>query len=194
MPDWFRVTEWTPAAAEEFDSRLARSRSQKAQYLRIQGSTLKDSNPAAAASLLRRCIEIGDDSQTAGAWLDLGYALYRSGHIDNALQALESAIEQETRQPLFRTSAPFDYAMLVVLHDRAERFDRALEVLDTAAALYPLMEFQRESARAIILHSKGRREEAQLGAQQALAAGDVREGWIPAHPQVGVVPDADNQL
>jgi hypothetical protein len=40
--DWYRNQTWSEDIEAAFNAKLARSRSQKAQYLRIQGSILKD--------------------------------------------------------------------------------------------------------------------------------------------------------
>ena len=195
MTNWFRNSDWTPDIEAAFEEKLHRSRSQKAQYLRIQGSMLKDTHPEVALRLLARCAEAGDETQIAAALLDSAHAHYRLGDVTGALTQLEAAMAQEAIQPMFRTSAPFDYAMLVVLHDRKERFDKALAVLDdSGAALLPVMEFQRSAARAIILSAKGRMTEARGAAEKALAAEGVEEGWIPGYPDVGVVPNHKNVL
>ena len=193
MTEWYRNTDWSQAIEADFDARLARSRSQKAQYLRIQGSTLKDSHPEVAVRLLARCIELGDEFHVAAAFLDQAHAYYRIGDLDQTLASLESAIEQQERHPMFRTSAPFDYAMLVALHERSERYDRALAILDRGdAALFAAMDFQRDCARALIYAARGRTGDAREAARRALEAESVREEWIPGHPDVGVVPNTTN--
>ena len=194
MTEWFRNSAWTPEIEAEFEARLARSRGQKAQYLRIQGSMLKDSHPEIAIGLLQRCIHLGDETQIAAAMMDSAQAYYRMGNLDQALACLEAAIAQEARQPMFRTSAPFDYAMLVALHGRSERFDSALAVLDLAGAgLLPVMDYQAEGARAVILSAKGKDGEARAAAARALAA-QGKPGWIPGHPDVGMMPHGNDPL
>jgi predicted negative regulator of RcsB-dependent stress response len=195
MTDWFRNSDWTPEIEAAFEAQLSRSRTQKAQYLRIQGSILKDTHPQVAIRLLARCVDSGDEAHVAAALLETAHAHYRLGDIAGALAKLEAAMEQEALQPMFRTSAPFDFAMLVAVHGREERFDKALAVLDgTGDALMPMMEFQRAAARAIILSARGRAIDARAAARAALAAEAVEEGWIPGHPQVGIVPNRDNVL
>jgi hypothetical protein len=96
---------------------------------------------------------------------------------------------------MVRTSARFDYLMPVALHERTERYDAALALLgEPAAALFPAMEFHEEAARALILAARGQRDEARAAAERALAAEAVQVGWIPRHPNVGVVPNAHNPL
>ncbi len=193
MAEWYRNREWTAAIAAEFEARLARSRAQKAQYLRIQGSTLKDSHPEVAVELLQRCVDQGDSPYVAHALLDKAHALYRMGKIDDALATLEATMAQEQREPMFRTSAPFDYAFLVALHGRSERYDQVLGLMDVhAAGPFAVMDFERESARAIILSERGKADDAREAARLALQAEAVRDGGVPGFPQVGTVPANDH--
>ncbi|RIX31479.1 YfgM family protein [Sphingomonas edaphi] len=193
--DWYRNHTWSDDIEAAFNAKLARSRSQKAQYLRIQGSILKDAFPAAAIQLLRRCVEEGDDFHIAHAYLDMAHAHYVSGDIEAALRSLEDAMDQQRRQPLFRTSALYDYGMLVALHERAERYDRALSILEGANdAPFASMVFQAEAARALIFAARGQTRAAVAAARRALSAEAEEVGWIPGHPEVGVISNHDNPL
>lgn len=193
--DWYRNQTWSDEIEAAFNAKLARSRSQKAQYLRIQGSILKDAFPAAAIQLLRRCIEQGEDFHIAHAYLDMAHAQYVSGDIEAALGFLEDAMNQQRRQPMFRTSAPYDYAMLVALHEREERYDQALSILDCANdSLFSSIIFQAEAARALIFAARGQMGEAYTAARHALSAEAEEVGWIPGHPEVGVISNHDNPL
>ena len=193
--DWYRNTTWDADIEAAFEAKLARTRSQKAQYLRIQGSMLKDSRPDVAVRLLDRCIAEGEPFHIAHAMLDKGHALYVAGEVDAALQSLEEAIDQQRREPMFRTSAAFDFAFLVALHEREERYDRALKLLDQGGdPIFADMAFEAESARAVISASRGDMPSAREAAHKALAAREDRSGWIPGHPEVGVVPHVDDPL
>ena len=192
---WYRNAQWNAEVAATFDAKLARSRSQKAQYLRIQGSILKDSHPQVAIALLRRCIDEGDASHIAHALLDTAHAHYATGNIEAALDLLEAAIQQQVHEPMFRTSAAYDYAMLVALHESADRYDKALAVLERADdPPFATMLFQAEAARAVIYSSRGMVEQARRAGRNAMAAREVRTGWIPGHPDVGVIPEGDDPL
>lgn len=193
--DWYRNTRWNAEVEAAFEAKLARSRNQKAQYLRIQGSILKDSHPAAAIRLLGRCIEEGDPFHIAHALLDTAHAYYVMGEVERALETLEATMEQQAKEPMFGTSAAYDYAMLVALHERTERYDTALAVLAGADdPLFATMVFEAEAARAVIYSSRGEVELARRAAQTAMAAREARTGWIPGNPDVGVVPDGDDPL
>jgi tetratricopeptide (TPR) repeat protein len=192
--DWYRNRDWDDGTAAAFETKLARARD-KAQYLRIQGSTLKDSHPRDAIGLLQRCADIGDEFHTAHAYLEMAHAHYVLGEGEAALQALERAIEQEQRQPIARTSAPYDYAMLVALARDEGRYARALTLLGVQGeAMFASMHFQADAARAIILDALGDAANAREAAARALQAESVRTGWIPGYPEVGVVPNTDSPL
>jgi tetratricopeptide (TPR) repeat protein len=192
---WYRNTAWKPEIEAAFDAKLARSRSQKAQYLRIQGSILKEAHPTAALKLLQRCIEMDDEFHLAHAHLDSAYAHYVMSDIEATLRSLEAAMEAQLRSPMFQTSAPFDYCMLVALHNREERYDTALTILENlTSGPFPVTDFQGQAARALILWERGRQDEARDAADKALAAASVDEGDIPGFPEVGVVPSLDNRL
>lgn len=94
-----------------------------------------------------------------------------------------------------RTSAAYDYAMLVALHERMERYNAALAALDAADdPIFASMIFQADAARALIYWSKNEAGRAQRAAQLALAARAVPTGWIPGHESVGVIPAGDVPL
>lgn len=192
---WYRNRDWTPEIEAAFEAKLARSRSQKAQYLLIQGVTLIATHPNAALALLERCIAMDDPYFVARAHAESATAHVVLGDVDAALESLEAAVAQQARVPAFRTSAPYDYCMLVALHDREERYDAALAILDGAGSgPFASTDFQGQAARALILWARGRRDEARDAADRALAAASVEAGWIPGHPDVGVIPSLDNPL
>jgi len=193
--DWYCNTSWDADIEAAFNGKLARTRSQKAQYLRIQGSVLKDSHPGPAIELLQRCVAEGDDFHVAHAYLDMAHAHYVRGNLQAALAALEAALEQEKRQPRVRTTAAYDHAFLVALHGIEERYGLSIALLDReGVGFLPSMIFEAEAAKALIFAAWQRHQEAQQAARHALAAGAVEVGWIPGHPAAGLVPLVDTPL
>lgn len=193
--DWYRNTKWNADIEAAFNWRLERSRSQKAQYLRIQGSILKDTHPDIAIQLLGRCVEQGDEFHIAHALLDTAHAQLVQGDVDTALDTLEAVIEQERRQPRFRTSAAYDYPFLVAFYGRTERYQRALDELEShPGGFFESMIFETETAKALICEEQGKHELAREAARRALAAASVETGWVPGHPKVGLVPSGPHPL
>jgi len=134
MADWFRNWAWDDEIAAAFDARLARARG-KAQYLNIQAYTLLATRPDVAAGLARRAIAIGDPAETARGGLYLGTALAIAGDLDGAIEALEGSIEAQRIEPLHRTAAHLDQALLIALAERADLYDVALDRLAGESAL-----------------------------------------------------------
>ena len=195
MVEWCRNRDWNDAIAADFEARLARTRHQRAQYLRIQGSCLKDSHPDVAVRLLRRCVDVGDPAFIAAALLDIAQALYGTGDVGGALDELEAVLVQEQREPMFRTTAAFDYPFLVALHEQGKRYDHALKVIARAGAgFFADLNFEREAALALILSARGEHARAAEAAGRALQAAEIQSGWIPGFPQVGVVPPGDHPI
>jgi tetratricopeptide (TPR) repeat protein len=193
--DWYRNLCWDAETEAAFEARLARSRSQKAQYLRIQGSLLKQSHPEVAVRLLERCAEQADPFHVAHAHAEAAHARYLLGDIDGALHSFEAAMDQQAAEPMFRTSAAFDYALVVALHECADRYDRALAALARdVEPFFSSMQFEASGARALIFAARGQWQEARIAARRALQAAGDRIGWIPGRPDVGIVPDEDNPL
>ena len=194
MPDWYRNTDWNAEIEAAFEVKLARAKAQRTQYLRIQGSTLKDSHPEIAIRLLARCIDSGEPMFVAHALLDTAHAQYRLGQIDAALDTLGALLEHQRREPRFQTSAAFDYPFLVAFHGRSERYDRALELLDRIEeAPFAAMNFEQEAARAIIVSERGETERARAAAATALQL-QGEPGWIPGFPEVGAAPSGEHPL
>ena len=191
---WYRNSDWSPEIEERFEAKLARSRSQKAQYLRIQGSILKERHPAKAIELLQRCVAEGNPFFIAHAHAEMGDAFYRLGNVDRAIQAFEAAMDQEAREPMFGTNAALDYALRVALPERADRYDRALAVLDPGGeGFLPSMAFEAAAARAPVHAARGAAHAARAAGARALAQLDCA-GPIPGYPEVGAVTDNDHPL
>ena len=167
---WYRNTDWNDEIAARFELRLARSRTQKAQYLLIQGNILANGFPAVAATLFERSIAIGDEFHLARAQNGLALARLALGDIDAALAAYEAALETEFRLPTMRTSALADYVFAVAWHLRAERYPLVEDILAAARpSPFPGTDLQLDAARALIASGSGRSAEAASLASAVLA-------------------------
>jgi tetratricopeptide (TPR) repeat protein len=166
MAEWFRNTDWNDEIEIAFDARLGRARD-KAQYLNIQAHTLLASHPHVAANLCRRVLALDAPAQTARAGLYLGTALAVQGDVDGAISALEGAIEAEQREPMHRTAAYLDQALLITLARRDDLYDTALERLESERAL-PVREQSPTALFALTLIGGARGENVAGAAALAL--------------------------
>jgi tetratricopeptide (TPR) repeat protein len=139
---------------------------------------------------------MGEEYHVAHACLDAGEASLFLGDVEAALTWLEAAMANERRFPMFRTGAPASFCFLVAYHRREERYDAALAILDSlGSGPFASTDFEAQTARALILSERGQHAEARAAAALALQAAAVDVGWVPGHPEVGVVPPiADHPL
>ena len=183
---WYRNTDWNDEIAAAFEARLARARTQKSQYMRIQGQALARSHPDAAISLFERVVETGDEAEVAPAHFHCALAHVAKGDIDAALAALQAAIDQQRRVPWSRTGAALDYCFLVGYFSRRDHFAAALVLLGTVANPLSFESLQEAAARAMIMAETGSAEAAKHHAVEALAllppsdGGDAAFGGIDA--------------
>ncbi len=169
MTDWYRNTEWSPAIGEAFEARLARSRSQKAQYLSLQGMALVPKHPEVAASLLRRAIELDDPFESVRALATLAQAHLALGNVEEALESYETALGRQIAQPNIVSVQPADY-LFVIGYFRAE--SRMLGAVAIAEAMPDDGIFgpdpQIIAAKAMVFDLAGLTAEAGAAAAKAL--------------------------
>ena len=180
MADWFRNTEWSDAIAAQFEDRLSRAR-RKAEYLVLQGYTLLQNRPDVAVGLLERAAAMDDSHETARAALYLGTARALAGDLDEAIHALEAALDAQRRHPMTRTAAHLDQALLVALARREDLYDLALERLAEERAL----PFADQLASALIAQAliRGERgEDVRAEARAALESLGAAEDWLGELP------------
>lgn len=171
MSDWYRRSEWSDAAAADFEARLVRARSSsRAQYLSLQGYALIANHPQAAEGLLRRAIELAEPSEVPRAACYLALARVARGDVSGAIAAYDEAIEAEGRNPAFRSTAAVDQALLVALFQKGERYAEALDRLWLSNSdPFGLTSFEAAAAEALIRSARGEMERAQEEARNALS-------------------------
>ncbi len=193
--DWFRHEDWSPSIEAEFFAKLARARN-KAQYLRIQASTLARSHPQAALELLRRYFELEEPFDLAQAYEDRATAQIALRDIEGAITSYEAALAREERFPNVVTNAYLSLPVLIVRERLSERYREALDLLKKhrAKVVFPVDLFRWNCVLAIVLAETGKPCEAAKAANAALkAAGAIKSGFF-RHPKVGLVGPEDADL
>ena len=170
MIDWYRRTAWSEEAAADFEARLARARpSSRAEYLSLQGYALLSSLPEKSEELLERALSLAEGSEFQRACCYLALARTAQGKIDAAIDAYNIAIDAERREPLHRSTAGIDQALLIALFDRRDLYGHALEQLTLSVAdEWSLAGLEALAADAIIRSRKGQADIARERAREAL--------------------------
>lgn len=170
MTDWYRNERWDEATAQAFEAKLRRARSQQAQYLVLQAFHLLSRHPDVALGLLDRASEADTERfETARIASFRATANLRLGRIDDLLADYEAGIGAEATGGV-HVGNPLDYAFAVAYFRRAERYGRALALLDRfAGSPFLNADAQALGAHALILADLGcDRERAATLARTAL--------------------------
>jgi hypothetical protein len=192
--DWFRKTKWSSKDAEEFEQHLARARSQRTQYLKLQAWHLAETGRVEVADvairLARRYLEQDPCGLfKAQAHLIIAKASATKQDVPGALQAYREAISAEAQDRGPRSSAILDYVWFVATHQAVDAFDDALMAMDSydkSRLMFPIEQYRFFGALAFIADEMNDREHARRMARNALdAAGKV--GPFRRHRRVGVV-------
>jgi tetratricopeptide (TPR) repeat protein len=194
--DWFRRKTWTDQDRAEFHARLARSRDpfHKAQYARIQACYLQG---IGTPELVRAADELLDDviarwpdqSQLALAYHQKAECALMLQGVEQALDWLRKALQQEQVFPNSVTFAGLLLAKLVVVNHLTEHYDEVLAILQKRAAnlTWPIERFYVYGLSAIISSERGQDEEARNHAALALDAAAQKHSGFRYHPTMGLV-------
>lgn len=134
--DWYRSAAWDEGAREEFEARIARARSGRAQYLLIKGAVLSASDDPelreTGRGLMTRSLEDHPDEvvtvirihhAVAGAYAKDGMHAEASEHYEAALKMEDDGISVITRSDL-------ELAELIVEAGWQGRYEEARSWLD----------------------------------------------------------------
>ncbi|MFO1407260.1 MAG: hypothetical protein U1F08_06985 [Steroidobacteraceae bacterium] len=197
--DWFRQTEWTPSAAAQFQTKLARTRGQRSEYLRIQAWTLADTgqlrNAAPAIELAKQFLEVTKYKHgIAQAHRVMARAFETLGDLPAAIDAYRRAVLAEREFPNARGCAYIDFAWFAARHRMRNVYDEVVAALDSDLQdqdlIFPVRRFRYFGAFALISDDRGDRENAKRMAANALAAAAIEQGPFSRHPGIGLVRNA----
>ncbi|HHI80511.1 MAG TPA: hypothetical protein ENK02_11075 [Planctomycetes bacterium] len=186
--EWYRNTEWNEQIAEQFEVKLKRAR-QKAQYLRIQASSLARSEPRVSLELLDRYFDLGDEFDHAQGYVDRATAYRSLGKLKEAVKAYEHALRREAEFPNLQTQAYLELPFLIATTPIPERFDQALTLLDQFRdrPRFPVESFRWNAAYALILEAQSQARDAAPYAQAALEAAAKETSEFRYHQSLGLV-------
>ena len=187
--EWFRTSEWSAAATDEFEARLRRARPHnQSQYLRIKALALIGAGrPRDGAGLLHRIVADNPDSLDARFAHELLGDFYREeGRLRDA--EAEYRVVLVLAPDLSGTTGELHVALGEVLFEQggAERLEEIASLLTDAQ---PHMRFNSSIFRWRLLAARTAevREDPDGCRSNALAALDLvgREPQFARHPTVG---------
>lgn len=198
---WYRRTSWTDTDRAEFEQRNRRSRGSdsKAQYIRIQADTLRQTGKSelvrAALELLQRSFrEFPESMDCALAYECAGRCCEQLDDPQHAAEFYKRALARERVFPGIGTNACFRLGKLAVEHRRADLYDEVLAALEAfGRPAFPWHAYMSNAVRAVIASEQGNIALSRQLAQVALEAADVRDaGW--GRDGIGVVKERDTRL
>ncbi|NNC47750.1 MAG: hypothetical protein HKO13_04870 [Sphingomonas sp.] len=193
--EWYRQTEWTEEGAALFEEKIARARSQKAQYLTLQAYHLLDARPDVSLKLLDRADaadQAGDGFEQARINTFRAEANLRLGQIEDVLAAYKRAMKRQDGSGVIYTSAALDYAFIVSYFEIAEEYRHALQILEQFEGS-PIGQTNAQAwgAHALILGDQGDAAAKPLARDALAHRGDDREVLRQLPPQAGGIQMAN---
>jgi tetratricopeptide (TPR) repeat protein len=196
--DWYRNKTWDASIESVFRARLARSRSSRPQYLRIQASYLTAEYPASALALIDEYFETGDEFDVPNAFCARAEAYRALGRENDAVSAYKQALEWEVSHPQHISTARIDLPKVVVDNRLANEYDYALDILTSRFTesdhQFPGTRYLWNGCCALITYDLGQTDEAREFAERALRAAGETESPFRYHRSVGVVRDTSDEF
>jgi len=192
--DWYRNTHWDSGIEAGFRARLARARTSRPQYLRIQAHYLVKSFPETALQLIEEYFDTGDQFDVPNAFCARAEACLALSRREEAVAAYKAALEWEKAHPHYISTARLDYPRLVAADRLSNEYDHALQILRTRFSAmdhqFPSTRYIWNGSYALIAFEEGRLAEAKEFAERAVQAAMETESPFRYHRSIGVVRDA----
>jgi tetratricopeptide (TPR) repeat protein len=196
--DWFRNEDWDAATEARFRAKLARSRTSRPQYLRIQAGYLTQSHPQVALELIDEYFNTGDGFDVQMAHWTRAEAYRYLGKVDEAVASYKEALSWEQSHPGQFSPARSDFPKYVAEHRLSEEYDYALDILlnrfRSEDHQFPLIAYHWNGSHALILSELGNNAEAREFAERALRAAAKTESPFRYHRSVGIVHGATDDF
>jgi tetratricopeptide (TPR) repeat protein len=197
--DWYRKVSWSQDDRADFFSRLARSRSGRAQYLLIQAQHLFSAGIVAPAlQLVEQYLSEfpATDMFHVGALLQKAQCLEGLDRIDEAEAAYLATLAQQRGIQNYVTLVYIDFPWFAVKYGRRHLYSDALAALDAGAShlIFPILQYKSGAVRALIAAEQGDFGAANRYAAEALKAAAARHSGFSYHPDVGLFREPDRLI
>jgi tetratricopeptide (TPR) repeat protein len=198
--NWYRRTTWTPEDQAAFFQRNRRSRGpdSKAQYMRIQAETLRETGDK---SLIGAGLELLEQSfrdypnamDCAQAYECAARCCESLGRIEEAITYFRKAIQREREFPGIGTNACFRFGKLVVKQGQSDLFDEVVAAIDRFGhPVFPWHAYFGYGTKAVVAYARQEKESARELAQAALKAAGVKDSGLGSgRGNIGIVGETD---
>ena len=188
--DWFRNHNWNAEIEGQFFSKLARSRTQRDQYLVIQALTIAKSCPNVTLQLVEHYFatkkgnfeDIRALSARATAYITLG-------DLAHAVAAMKDVLAIERERPQHKTTMYVEYPYLVASNGLEPEYPSALATLKERVGdlMFPLDTFKWHASFSIISLALSDLAMAKKHAGLALDAAQIKKSGFRFHQSLGLV-------
>lgn len=194
--EWFRQTKWTNEIEKDFERRLARSRGQRPEYLRIQAWTLAEQRDpklaTIAISLAHRQLELSPAGFFAAQmWNTIARASTTLGRSEDVIAAYRQAVDFEAERPNVREYAYIDFAWYVATESLVANYPEVFAAVEKnkqdCDLTFPLIQYRFFGALALIAADTGDTSEARRMARNAIVAAKREQGPFWRHPLLGLL-------
>jgi tetratricopeptide (TPR) repeat protein len=207
--DWYLNQDWDEKSKVEFENKLKKSRGSynKAQYLRIKGSSLIKAQEKwkqeAGVDLLKRVVsEYADEVfHSYFAYEQLGDYYRLIGDCKSSIANYEKVLEYYTKDRNGTSGiADIKYAEAMIEADKKEEYFNLIKLLTvTFKETEGSLDFKDEIFRyhlvlAKLYHEIGNYELAKEHGEKAFNAYQSKEVQFPKHPQLGLVKPSNTDL
>lgn len=205
--DWYTHSTWTNEDAEQFWSRLRRTRKPQmaAQYVRIQAQTLEQQGLFDEALMLLEYIlaNYPESFDLAQVHHQIASCCEKKGQVSAAVGHLRSALRIESQNPSYLTHAWLSLGRVAVEHGLRELYPEFLSIAEAKEAgqgglechlVFPIDRYEFFSILAIISRDKGDLRNARVHAISALAVADLKHSGFRYHAKIGLVRKTDTPL
>ena len=196
--DWYRNREWSAATEAAFRKKLSRSRSSRAQYIRIQASYLAKDYPHAALGLIEEYFATGDEFDVPMAFCAQAESYCSLGKNEEAIAAYKQALSWEQTRPGHVSPARTFYPKMVAEKRTSSEYDYALDILKNRFQLtdlqFPLERYYWNGSNALIASELGHHSQAREFAERALRAAEETGSPFRHHRSVGIVRDTSDEF
>jgi len=197
--EWYRRRTWSAEDEAEFEINLARARGQRSEYLRIQATTLAETDdPALADSAMalanRQLADDPDGIFRAQVLCTIARASATKGDVEGAVRAYRQAVKAEEGRGA-RCGAYLEWAWFAVSRGLTEIYEEVLGALRSSMRdgdlVFPAAQYKYFGALALISEALGDSGNAVRMARNALDAAMKERSPFDRHPEVGLVEKRD---